>query len=73
MPQRAWLSLTALRYDRTSAIGMAMAEGLQPRLWPVPGAAGLQDWNPAVKTCPSRSVGDPWLHADKKSRGRDLL
>jgi hypothetical protein len=43
MPHRVWLSLTALWYDRTSASGMALAEGLQPRLWLVTDAAGLHD------------------------------
>jgi hypothetical protein len=30
MPQLVWLSLTALRYDRTSATCVAFAEALQP-------------------------------------------
>jgi hypothetical protein len=65
MPALAWLSRTALRDDRTSASGMARDEGLQPRLWPVPGATGLHDWNPLIKACPSRPLGDPWRHGDE--------
>jgi hypothetical protein len=38
---------------------------------PTPGTS--ESWNAPSKACPSRSVGDPWLHADKQARERDFL